>query len=306
MTRLDEGPRANFTKMHIPMPKLPMERHVLASGFGWGHEHSMATSRWLSTTAATGMLSMLTILSVFHVWSRQFHTAVSPIAQSPALNCRVQKRSSCDFGSRRGKMRCQIDSEIVVWHVPVRSNGAVCQQKVVRCPSERHWTPGQGDCWNVLKPFHIYYSVSFQCCHDTAVITCNCWSIVGFSHACRPYQSLMVTCIQSKMFVTRVNLPAVMPFETAETCLLSRCASHSPAGGESIFGDLDSTGTTPWCGLPVSQPILGEAAARTGLESPDGNNGKKHWNSFTNLSWEKSACFMQISWSIFCFAAQFR
>ena len=34
MTKLDEGPRANFTKMHIPMPKLPMERHVLASGFG--------------------------------------------------------------------------------------------------------------------------------------------------------------------------------------------------------------------------------------------------------------------------------
>jgi len=34
MTRLDEGPRANFAKMHIPMPKLPMEKHVLASGFG--------------------------------------------------------------------------------------------------------------------------------------------------------------------------------------------------------------------------------------------------------------------------------
>lgn len=34
MTKLDEGPRANFTKMHIRMPQLPMEKHVLASGFG--------------------------------------------------------------------------------------------------------------------------------------------------------------------------------------------------------------------------------------------------------------------------------
>eukprot|EP00441_Pelagodinium_beii_P038961 CAMPEP_0197648108 /NCGR_PEP_ID=MMETSP1338-20131121/27557_1 /TAXON_ID=43686 ORGANISM="Pelagodinium beii, Strain RCC1491" /NCGR_SAMPLE_ID=MMETSP1338 /ASSEMBLY_ACC=CAM_ASM_000754 /LENGTH=311 /DNA_ID=CAMNT_0043222047 /DNA_START=96 /DNA_END=1031 /DNA_ORIENTATION=- len=34
MTRLDEGPRANFTKMHIPMPKLPSEKAVMGSGFG--------------------------------------------------------------------------------------------------------------------------------------------------------------------------------------------------------------------------------------------------------------------------------
>eukprot|EP00440_Ansanella_granifera_P051607 gb/GFBE01055950.1/.p1 GENE.gb/GFBE01055950.1/~~gb/GFBE01055950.1/.p1 ORF type:complete len:316 (+),score=63.57 gb/GFBE01055950.1/:1-948(+) len=34
MTRLDEGPRANFTKMRIPMPQLPKEKHVLGSGFG--------------------------------------------------------------------------------------------------------------------------------------------------------------------------------------------------------------------------------------------------------------------------------
>eukprot|EP00434_Breviolum_minutum_P004261 symbB.v1.2.003756.t1/scaffold207.1/size268535/3 len=31
MTRLDEGPRANFTKMHIRMPQLPMEKHAEAA-----------------------------------------------------------------------------------------------------------------------------------------------------------------------------------------------------------------------------------------------------------------------------------
>mmetsp|Transcript_137173 Transcript_137173/g.324959 ORF Transcript_137173/g.324959 Transcript_137173/m.324959 type:complete len:312 (-) Transcript_137173:101-1036(-) len=34
ITKLDEGPRANFTKMHMPMPRLPMEKTILASGFG--------------------------------------------------------------------------------------------------------------------------------------------------------------------------------------------------------------------------------------------------------------------------------
>ena len=28
--KLDEGPRANFTKMHLPMPRLPMEKTTLA------------------------------------------------------------------------------------------------------------------------------------------------------------------------------------------------------------------------------------------------------------------------------------
>lgn len=34
MTKLDEGPKANFSKLQIRMPPLPMEKHVLASGFG--------------------------------------------------------------------------------------------------------------------------------------------------------------------------------------------------------------------------------------------------------------------------------
>eukprot|EP00931_Biecheleriopsis_adriatica_P091496 TRINITY_DN65388_c0_g1_i1.p1 TRINITY_DN65388_c0_g1~~TRINITY_DN65388_c0_g1_i1.p1 ORF type:complete len:316 (+),score=59.92 TRINITY_DN65388_c0_g1_i1:135-1082(+) len=34
MTRLDEGPKANFAKMRIPMPSLPSEKAVLGSGFG--------------------------------------------------------------------------------------------------------------------------------------------------------------------------------------------------------------------------------------------------------------------------------
>jgi len=34
MTRLDEGPKANYPKMHCPMPQLPAEHRVMASGFG--------------------------------------------------------------------------------------------------------------------------------------------------------------------------------------------------------------------------------------------------------------------------------